>query len=608
MTQNTKALRGKSSADTTNLLNEVNNDFAKTMNNIIFDKHLNEKGTNLITGQLHLPPKAEKKATPHLGMINTPVPKDSFAKTFSKFTFKTLQAKDEVICAQQEIRKECNEVAERDIYNPNINNTMSVDDFNQIQASSISQAAYYLKETWVTKIKEIIKVNHDKSLDGQRSWFNLAETNREAYEIGKLRRFLIQQRFLMEDTILQLTRRSVKNYVNSVNWFLPISTTIHGTGKVKNVYYSEQEIRTIGAKKKKFPLFQIDLVLNEDNEVVYSHEPDDVVLTILKTFENGLLALQEIPQLEQKLMPHLFKSNMKMELKVPTKPATMPEAPAPEDKKKLPDENTWVYKEYQRLQSKIYECIEPLEQYIETFKVYRDEYKLDPRKEIAILGDEDTQPEPSELRKMVIEHTQQAQKLRSEIKDFTIVSMFRVNCRGIREVIAEKHTFIAEEIKLLIAKKAKKVANETMEAFDKLNLAIETAPKDIEDLSEIKEKMQNAPNEIAKLKNEIASGLKVYQILKGFQFKFGDEEDLNRQYRLFAAPGDTLEKISKQGNYLDKEKDKFVNIMQQDQVEFNTKIDELQNEVIAFDQYVEFRGYEEVAVKARALMDKMNAA
>ena len=113
MTQNTKALRGKSSADTTNLLNEVNNDFAKTMNNIIFDKHLNEKGTNLITGQLHLP-------------------KDSFAKTFSKFTFKTLQAKDEVICAQQEIRKECNEVAERDIYNPNINNTMSVDDFNQI--------------------------------------------------------------------------------------------------------------------------------------------------------------------------------------------------------------------------------------------------------------------------------------------------------------------------------------------------------------------------------------------------------------------------------------------------------------------------------------------
>ena len=159
MTQNTKTLRGKSSADTTTLLNEVNADFAKTMNNIIFDKHLNEKGTNLITGQLHLPPPVEKTSTPYLGMISIPPPRDSFAKTFSKYSFKTLQIKDEVICAQQEIRKECNDVAERDIFNPNINNTMSVDDFNQIQASSISQAAYYLKETWVTKIKEIIKQN-----------------------------------------------------------------------------------------------------------------------------------------------------------------------------------------------------------------------------------------------------------------------------------------------------------------------------------------------------------------------------------------------------------------------------------------------------------------
>lgn len=94
-----------------------------------------------------------------------------------------------------------------------------------------------------------------------------------------------------------------------------------------------------------------------------------------------------------------------MHLKVPVKPESMPEAPDVEDKKKLPDENTWVYKEYQRLQSKVYECIEPLEQYIETFKVYKDEYKLDPDQVISELADEESQPEPSELRKLVVEHT-----------------------------------------------------------------------------------------------------------------------------------------------------------------------------------------------------------
>ena len=72
MTQNSKGLRGKSSSDTTTLLNEVNIDFAKTMNKIIFDKHLCAKGTNLITGELQLPEAPAEKATPYFGMITIP--------------------------------------------------------------------------------------------------------------------------------------------------------------------------------------------------------------------------------------------------------------------------------------------------------------------------------------------------------------------------------------------------------------------------------------------------------------------------------------------------------------------------------------------------------
>jgi hypothetical protein len=99
----------------------------------------------------------------------------------------------------------------------------------------------------------------------------------------------------MEDTVLRSTKKSVSKFVDSINFFLPISTEIKGTGKVKNIYYSEEQIKEIGAKTKKFPLFSIDLVLDKDNEVVYSHDPRDLVLTILNTFENGLIALKEIP-------------------------------------------------------------------------------------------------------------------------------------------------------------------------------------------------------------------------------------------------------------------------------------------------------------------------
>jgi hypothetical protein len=192
-------------------------------------------------------------------------------------------------------------------------------------------------------------------------------------------------------------------------------------------------------------------------------------------------------------------------------------------------------------------------------------------------------------------------KLRNEIKDVTVVSMFKVNCRGIRDIIAAKHEKIAVELIELISKKAKVMANGTMDAFDRLNLAIESSPKDIEELSAIRETMAQAPGEIIKLKNEIATGMKVYGILNEFQYQFGEDEDFDRQWRLFGSPGDTLEKISKQGNYLDKERDKFVNLMQQDQNEFETKIVELQNEVVAFDQHINFDQYEEIANKAKSL-------
>jgi dynein heavy chain len=49
-----------------------------------------------------------------------------------------------------------------------------------------------LRETWVNKIKDIIKAKFALAGEG---WFNISETNRDAYEIGKLKRFLTMLKF-----------------------------------------------------------------------------------------------------------------------------------------------------------------------------------------------------------------------------------------------------------------------------------------------------------------------------------------------------------------------------------------------------------------------------
>jgi hypothetical protein len=124
----------------------------------------------------------------------------------------------------------------------------------------------------------------------------------------------------------------------------------------------------------------------------------------MRIFDGGLEALQQVVLLEQKLLPQLFKSNQKMFLKVPTRPSEMPHKPDPNDKKQLPDPNTWIYEAFTKLRTRIMETIDPLDQYLDTLKKYAAEFKLDPVAKIKEMDDEDNPAEPDVLKKDVMLH------------------------------------------------------------------------------------------------------------------------------------------------------------------------------------------------------------
>jgi dynein heavy chain len=398
MTQNTKQLRGKSSSDTTILLSQVNFEFAKTMNKIIFDKHLENNGPNLISGPLYLPPKPAEEDVQYYGMIDIPQnPESKYPDNFSMFCFKSILNKDQSIRAQQEIRKECNDVLTKDIFNPNITKTMKVIEFKQIQQSATSQISYYLKETWVNKIKDIIKTNfaEDANTSQQfgRPWYSLNENSRETYEMGKLKKYLTQTKFVMQDTLLYMTQDSVKRFVESIIEFVPIGCEVKNSFEVINTFYTEAQIKEMGAPKEKIPLFKIDLMLGDDSRPKYSTSANEVVSTILTIFQNGVKSLQEINQVEQKLLPHLFKSNIKMFLKAVNLPEYRPEDPDPSDKGQLPDETTWLFDEYDKLRTAITTIISPLDDYIKTYNRFEKEYVFDPNKEMLQYEDPENWPE-----------------------------------------------------------------------------------------------------------------------------------------------------------------------------------------------------------------------
>lgn len=117
---------------------------------------------------------------------------------------------------------------------------------------------------------------------------SLQITSKEKYDESDLKRFLVQQRFIMEDALLELAKKSVHRFVECIISFLPLACVVKDTCDVVNTFYTADQIKALGAPKPKFPLFKIDVVLNDKNEPEYSHSADDVVHSILSTFDNGL--------------------------------------------------------------------------------------------------------------------------------------------------------------------------------------------------------------------------------------------------------------------------------------------------------------------------------
>src|SRR3569833_1082114 len=121
--------------------------------------------------------------------------------------------------------------------------------------------------------------------------------------------------------------------------------------------------------------------------------------------------------------------------------------------------------------------------------------------------------------------------------------MFKISCREIRQNLAEKHTKIAEQEIELIGKRAKKQANDLIDIFEKMDMKICSSPKDIEELTALKDYMSAIPNELEKLSVDIKACLSIYDILNYFGYKFIDDEEFDKKWRVYGAPKDTLHKI-----------------------------------------------------------------
>ena len=427
--------------------------------------------------------------------------------------------------------------------------------------SSISTMKFNTCEQgWVSRLEKIIKASFK---DVGKGWFNIHETSKETYEFGKLKKFLTLVNFMMQDTVLNMCKNSVHEFVEFMLHFIPDETFISSaavvTNKFKrfegmeideeddNIPIGDDDLDGVKMTKewcnKKFaknnnpePLFQLVLILKAKNLIPqYSNQPKDIVIKIKEVFEEGIRCLQEIPHLEPILLRHLFKTHIAKTIKTPVIPPEKPKVPDKSKKDALIDENTWLWEAFDKLIQNLERAIIPLEEYVKTYSAFEFENQLDPDKHVAELDEGDTPITPEELRHDIEVHKEKERRLLEKIPEFVYVSMFQVDCKDIRNMYAQKYQQIVEKEIRLIAQKAKDKNYDLTASFGQMEEKIKKPPTTIDELTDLKNFIKDCGPDIEKKKKEIDDCMKIYKILDEFNFEMGPV-DMNCKWDLYGAP------------------------------------------------------------------------
>lgn len=139
-----------------------------------------------------------------------------------------------------------------------------------------------------------------REFDGvKKGWFNVREKNVDLYRHGKLRRFLVLARLVMQDTLRNLAKISVERYVSTMERLAPVKTMVESLSDAECVFRDSIENPVLAVEVRPADdLTHFDFVLH----------PDRFVSTALDAYNVGLQSLNEVYPLERLMIPARLQS------------------------------------------------------------------------------------------------------------------------------------------------------------------------------------------------------------------------------------------------------------------------------------------------------------
>lgn len=456
------------------------------MNVMILDRVV-ELDRSILPRDFVLPKKATRDCAPLSAQIDIPRVNFSYADLCYDQQMMSVNNRVEAMLALAVLKNECNLILEqKSIFNIILDRTFRVDEFKQQQNSSKTNCRQALNTTWCRNIERLIRAK----FNGAMGWPNLDEATLEGYEFSKLRRFLVEVRLMMQDTIYALTYKSMNDFVRAMTLNVPLKVEVESCVSVLNTFDK------LPGAEDPCPLFEIEIMIDENQDFAFTWDSEKVVVIISEVFAEGVKVTQDIEQLDKRLLKKVYKNRVSatMKLKSPELPTSEPQEPDTKSlaRGRLADPNAWLWYLHKELESKMKEAIAPLNIFLKTFDKWKKEIALNPQDWVQNEVDSKFgkgEIDVNNIKRFIDIHVKKQTEILETIPDNIIVGFFRVETSSIRKEFADKHSLIIDMLQLRISEFATKTRIEIMAQFtdirDKLKVD-DKYPANIDELVDLR--------------------------------------------------------------------------------------------------------------------------
>ncbi|XP_033101869.1 dynein heavy chain 1, axonemal-like [Anneissia japonica] len=519
---------------------EVNIDYARAMNRIIFDKIVQ---SNPGTFAYVTVPEKEAERIPETGYYGD-VPDYPFDEQYDSFAFNSLLTREEAIFAMMKVRTECNKVSAMSLFHVPMTKHLRIEEFEQTQSSQSSQVQLFLKDSWISTLRAAIRTS---LRDVGKGWFNLHETNWEVYQKSKLKKFMEMVKFCMQDSMRYLVQDSLVNFTQM------IIDACYSVLECPDGMEWNNKLVVSNYRPKRNCLFLVDLQV-DINGCHYSTPLHTFEPMLVSLFDRGIGATQHVPQLEKYVLEDIFWAD------TPLLESVGEHEPRVEELR-------------QNIRNAIRKALIPMyaysrayEQHLELMNLDIDEYikEYDSKEHTA-----------AEVKKEIEDHLAQKEVLENTIPSNIIIGPFYINTESVRQGLSKKRKALANALLELLAEKLRKQAEEACEEFKSISRRLYDKQNCIEDLSEQKEWMESIPDRLKEHQEVIDKAMTDYELIEEFCYNLSTD-DFNLKWSAIGWPHKIEIQMEQTFQQLEEDKERFQKIQVMDQNNFQDRLDALQ--------------------------------